>query len=315
MKSGLKLVLIYAAIAAVIFLLQLFPVTGVVLMLFLGMMWIGLLIHVGMLHIGIAAAVKRIPRAWLAIPILFYGGNLLLFAVTYYRANAESEAIERANVAARVQIGEPYTMLIHGSSPGLIEWYRIERLYQHEYNDYFSTWIYARGAVCDAKRGAGLIEGFYSVARADLFPDYRSPDKTRQCVLSRQGLPGDADYQYRIRPTVTQTRSGFRSRIDRQWTVTEEKTGAVVITAHTAKIGLWAPVALPLIGCSLNSGAARWDCGAAMLQWGPEVIAGYKAPPPTRYVVFDPPPVPEPEMLEVSAVARALSLPSRRPTD
>jgi hypothetical protein len=52
-----------------------------------------------------------------------------------------------------------------------------------------------------------------------------------------------------------------------------------------------------------------------MLQWGPEVIAGYKAPPPTRYVVFDPPPVPEPEMLEVSAVARALSLPSRRPTD
>jgi hypothetical protein len=249
----------------------------------------------------------------LLLPGAFYGAGLILFGFTYWRATVEAAEIENANAAAKVSVSEPYTFLVHGNEPGLIERYRVEQLYQHEYGDYFSTWMIARGDVCDKKRTDPLIEGQYQVARSDLFPDYRGSDKVRQCAITRRGLPGDADYHYVIKSDVKRSKSLFARSVERVWTVTEEKSGAVVTTVRTAHIGSSPIIFFAFIGCSLNSGAPSWDCGFEMVGEGRSVAAGYKNPPP-QAIMLNPPPVPDPEMLEISAVARALSIPLRTPT-
>jgi hypothetical protein len=313
MKSGLKIVFIYGTIAVVIFVLQLIPATGIVMMFFLGPFWISALVHLMMIHLAIVAAGKDISRGWLLLPGLFYGASFGLFGFTYWRATVEAAEIERANAAAKVSISEPYTFLVHGNEPGFIERYRIDRLYQHEYGDNFSTWMTARGGVCGGNKNDPLIEGQYRVTRSDLFPDYHGSDKVQQCSITRRGL-ADANYRYVIRSDVKRSSNLLAMRTERVWTVAEEKSGVVVTTVRTAEIGSSSIVFFAFIGCGLNSGAPSWDCGFQMTRDGRSVAAGYRKPP-IQPVTLNPPPFPDPEMLQISAVARALSIPLRTPTD
>ena len=292
MKSGLKIVLVYIAIVVVIFVLQLIPATGIAMMFFLGPFWISAVVHIMMIHLALVAAGNDIPRAWLLLPGLFYGAGLGLFGFTYWRATVEALEIERANASAKVSISEPYTFLVHSNEPGFIERYRVERLFQH-YGDFFSTWMIARGDVCNRGRNDPLIEGQYRVARDDLFPDYFGLDKTRQCTVMRTGL-SDANYRYIVRMDAKRSGDLFTERTDRVWTVTEEKSGAIVTIVRTAEIGSSSIVFFSFIGCALNSGAPSWDCGFHMTRDGRSVAAGYKKPPP-QPITLNPPPYPDPK--------------------
>ena len=171
-----------------------------------------------------------------------------------------------------------------------------------------------RGSVCDTRRSDPLIDGFYQVMRSDLFPYDHGAGKQRQCTIMRKGLDGDLTYRYVIKAEVKSSRPMLAQRTEKVWTVTDEKSGGVVAVVRTARLEASAPVFSAFVGCALNSGAARWDCGFQMMGGGPVVFAGYKQPPDTRFVL-NPPPVPDPEMLETSAVARTLSIPLRAPTD
>jgi hypothetical protein len=66
LRCGVGIFATYAIAAAAIFLLQAFPGTGIFLMFVMGVLWIGLLIHVAMVHLTAASLSDLIPRKWIA---------------------------------------------------------------------------------------------------------------------------------------------------------------------------------------------------------------------------------------------------------
>jgi hypothetical protein len=78
MKRFLRILAIYGLIAAAIFILQWIPQSGIFLMLFLGMFWIGVLVHVFMIQITIMAIIGALPRYILIIPGVFYAAGFAM---------------------------------------------------------------------------------------------------------------------------------------------------------------------------------------------------------------------------------------------
>jgi hypothetical protein len=76
MERLLRIFAVYALIAAVIFVLQLIPQTGIFLMFVLGMLWIGVVVHAFIIHITILAISGGLPRLVLVIPCVFYAAGL-----------------------------------------------------------------------------------------------------------------------------------------------------------------------------------------------------------------------------------------------
>jgi len=66
----------YAFVATAIFMLQLIPITGLFLMFLLGLFWIGVLVHVFMIHITVLSISGALPRLILIFPGAFYAVGL-----------------------------------------------------------------------------------------------------------------------------------------------------------------------------------------------------------------------------------------------
>jgi hypothetical protein len=77
MRRFSRIFLIYALVAAAIFVLQWIPQTGIFLMFLLGMFWIGVVVHVFMIHITIISIQGALPRLFLILPAAFYAAGLV----------------------------------------------------------------------------------------------------------------------------------------------------------------------------------------------------------------------------------------------
>lgn len=74
LRSRLPVSLGFFVVTAAVFLLQVIPVTGVFLMFALAMFWSIVLINAGMIGMAAEAALGRVSRWWLLLPLAFYGG-------------------------------------------------------------------------------------------------------------------------------------------------------------------------------------------------------------------------------------------------
>jgi hypothetical protein len=78
MKRFFRLFGKYALVIAAIFLAQLFPLTGIFLMFLFGFFWIGVIVHVFMIHTTILALKREIPRLVLIVPVTFYAVGIFM---------------------------------------------------------------------------------------------------------------------------------------------------------------------------------------------------------------------------------------------
>ncbi len=78
MVRFLRICAVYALVALAIFILQWIPTTGIVLMLLLGMFWIGVIVHIFMIHIMVLSIVGALPRPVLILPAIFYVAGLAM---------------------------------------------------------------------------------------------------------------------------------------------------------------------------------------------------------------------------------------------
>jgi hypothetical protein len=90
--SGIALIVI-----AILLALQAFPVTGIVIMMFGGPIWTGLLVHVFLLALAIEGWVRRIPRAFIAIPLIAYSGYYALYAYETINIARTSAELRKSN--------------------------------------------------------------------------------------------------------------------------------------------------------------------------------------------------------------------------
>ena len=84
MPDGWPWSLWFFVATAVVFLLQRFPPSGIILMFALAMVWSVALINLGFIGIGVEVLAGRVGRGWLILPALYFGG--------YYAAYAMNQA-------------------------------------------------------------------------------------------------------------------------------------------------------------------------------------------------------------------------------
>jgi hypothetical protein len=320
-RSGLFLVTVYALICAGIFLLQLFPLTGIFLMLFAAALWIGVVIHIAMIHILIASLARSIARAWVLLPVAFYVAGVALYVVASREVKAQTRAIEEANAAVTITAEQPFTYTYKDKDYGspdtrLLELYRTDRMVLplgHNSRDGAAVaYYYGHGDACINANQMWLygkrFEPFLRIR--DLFPDYKGPNKTRQCIISQNGALEDT--RYRIEAERTNARGWLFDRYGTRWTVYDAKTGGRLLVVQSAQFSVVYPIPFLLAGCGLNDSTPGWDCAAALLKTFYYSAAGYRLDGnKSNY----PSPSSDPETWVIRPLARALSLELRQPTD
>lgn len=311
--GGLRIVVGYVITCGVVFLLQLFPYSGIFLMMLAASAWIGVIINVGMIHLAIAAASGLVSRTWLLLPAVFYIGGVALHYSAVGEVAAEIRSIEAANAAAATKAEPPLSFLIKGGPfIELLESYRIDRMVLplgNRSDSPATIYYYARGDECDSAN-----KGWYYDKRAepflmrrDLFPAYKGADKTRQCILSKEArLPSDVHYRLETQGISYDTE--LVKRFGTQWTVTDAKTNAPVVTVRSAEYTVITLIPMPLAGCGLIDSPPAWKCVAGMMKESTYTGAGYKQD--NARLLY--PPL---EMRPISVLGTALALEPRQPTD
>lgn len=93
-QSGFSIIFGYAAAAVGALALQLVPYLGWIVLAAWGPLWVGYLTHLMLLHLAGSAVLRKISRAWLVLPIAYYGGGFALHLVSVNRAHAEASYCE-----------------------------------------------------------------------------------------------------------------------------------------------------------------------------------------------------------------------------
>jgi len=316
--SGSGILLFYALVCGGIYLLQAFPATGVILMFFGAMLWIGIAIHVAMAHLAIASLTKIISRAWLAVPIVYYVGGYALHLVSVRQVQEKIGEIERANAAVVIKVEQPFSFVSEGSPDTfeLLERYRADRSFILQGSGTqaaVTARYYAKGEACDSANTVWFYEKRREpfLMRRDLFASYKGGDKTRQCILSQDGLAGD--WRYRIKGEyINEREAALYRHFGSRWTVSDDRTGAKLVSVEVGGFNPLPPIQTVFAGCALNSGAARWDCAAGLMREGAFIPVGFKKRTDGGNNFI---PTNDPDTWEITVLARALSLDLRQPTD
>jgi hypothetical protein len=99
--SGFTLLAAYFVLAVALFALEFVPGVQILLVL-LAPLWSGLLVHIAMAQFVFFAALGRISRAWLALPIGFYAGGFALHLYSVHAAEAAAAAVNARNAAVQL---------------------------------------------------------------------------------------------------------------------------------------------------------------------------------------------------------------------
>lgn len=310
-RSGLGILAFYALLCGVAYLLQLAPSIGIIVMVLGGMIWVGILIHLAMLHLAAASLTGTISRVWLVVPIAYYAAGYALHLVSVQQVQDRIAAIERANAATVIKAEQPFSFLEEGSGAfELLELYRADRAFIRRADGSVTTRYYAEGEACREANKDYNVEKRKEpfLLRANL--PVRSLAK-RQCIISQDGLL--AEWHYRIMGEYLKEENDLLYRhFGSRWVVFDERSGAQLGSVEIGGFQALPPVQTVTAGCALDSGAARWVCGTSLMHELAFVPVGYRQRTDrgSRFI-----PINDPDTWEITPLARALSLEPRRVTD
>jgi hypothetical protein len=314
--SGWTIILFWGSIMAASVAVQLVPIVGLISLMLLSPFWFGGALHAMMISLGAQALRRRIGAAWLALPLLYYGGGFGLHLASVERAEAQAAAIEAANAKISIQVPRPFVYAAEDrmavGDTQLVERYHADRAFLVG-KDHVTTRYFAKGRACDTANTGWWYEKRFEpfLHRRDLFPAYKGADKTRQCLISQDGLP--AVWRYRIiREESLRRGDWMNQRFGTDFTVIDDRAGKTVLQVETASIRTLPPILTLVAGCTIAGSGAPRTC--EILPWGSSrlVPAGYK-PRTDKGNPFTP--TVDPAHSEVAALAKALGLEPRLPTD
>ncbi len=266
-----KSFLFFVATAAV-FLLQAFPVTGIILMLMAAPFWSIGLVNAGFIGTGIEALSGGISRGWLLLPLLWFTGYGAVAWNDHAVLGKLRDQAAAQNVTVRVPFDAEHEVLVSneggaGNSGVGIAWfvqnYALSVAYSFNPDageSQFRATRLADNALC--RRLFDTPEGRASGVRPMWFhdsPGQRIADgvfEQRFCTID---VPQAPDL-----PQVLITRNENETKVDGlpvtliTTTIASTDGATHVLSGGVASPLRWFP--MPVIGCALNSGAARWSC-------------------------------------------------------
>ncbi|RUW45440.1 hypothetical protein EOA32_34095 [Mesorhizobium sp. M1A.F.Ca.ET.072.01.1.1] len=263
--------LLFFAATAIAFLLQLFPYTGVFLMVLGAPFWSVILINLGFIGVGAEAAAGKVGKGWMILPIAWFvgyagyalGDHQILWNLKHQIATSNADVLIPFDPSRQALVFE-------GSISGnwLVNNYALPVVYRR--SDEEGEWHYRSTRLVDrtecdrirrdkSLRGTGIsVFGFHD--RDGLLGSGKF--ETRFCDM---GQPEDP-----ILP-VALVRRSESNRIVSGLPVTDIVTtvalpdGSVFSLSggHAAPLG-WIPKLV--MGCALNSAAPSWDCTAGFVR-------------------------------------------------
>ncbi len=267
MLLSVKIFLFMGAVA----LLQMIPITGVILMFAMVPFWSVLLVNLGFVVLAFEAATGRAPLWAGALPLLWFGGYALAAWFSHMQADRFIAGMERANAGVSLPF-DPATqdLLIRpgrdDSTRGLsltarqmVVYYGLQRAFEKGPWDngdpMRSTWI--EQGDCPDRMGAGVQDG--RVWNRLHVGGYGTGEKMRSvpgiCLWSGEGAPTRGFVT--VESGRVETAGGLITT-QRQEIILRAPDGQEVrLQSGQATPLSWWP--MPIIGGALNSGAAKWQ--------------------------------------------------------
>lgn len=248
---------LWALVAAVVlFLLQVLPIPGVFLMMFGAGLITVLLIHVALISLFVEAAIGRLPRVLMIVPVAAYGAYYVAY-VQEGREIAERAAALRASNPGKVFDFNPQAHSVVGKEMGsFVQTHDIPVVYEPNTNykpENYSSVRLMRRDQCDAiKRDTqNRILITYVSGKFHLCV-LRFPEDPSHAVVT-VSRPKDAEI-WKRKPGVSES-------------LTEIVVDGKILGSYRSGIAWRLPV-LPMgfIGCSLISSKPAWECGAQFLR-------------------------------------------------
>ena len=125
-----RLVSFWALTAGIVlYLAQLPPFPGVILMMFGAGLLAGLLFHVALIALFIEALIGRVPRMLALVPLLAYGGYYIAYFLEGRELVAKAAALRAATPAHGIVFDSSRFSLVHQHADDLVERYAVPAAY------------------------------------------------------------------------------------------------------------------------------------------------------------------------------------------
>ncbi|WP_245437650.1 hypothetical protein [Neorhizobium tomejilense] len=259
--------LVGLVVTGCVFVLQAIPFTGIFLMFAMAMAWSVVLVNGSMIGVAIEAIMGRVSRLWLLLPLIFYGGYWTVAALEHSALRELTSRTDAANMQVMTGFDPAHHALVferdeNGNSAWLTNNFALSVAYTVKGNvpeGYLSKRMIER-PLCVKLRETRELQS--TNVQTSEFRDGEAfaygPLETRFCNLSMPERPE--------LPIVTVSRKETKG-FEKSLPVTRTTTTITMPNGRSFQLlgGVAAPlgwIPMPLIGCGLDSGAARWECGA-----------------------------------------------------
>lgn len=249
----------------VVFLLQIAPSIGIFLMMVGAAFWSAVLINASMIGVAIEVAAKRVARAWLLLPLLFYGGYWVAVAADHLALRQLRIQFDEANEKVAVDFDPTRHALVfqNGDDGGwLTQNFALPVAYAIDPNSvvgYRSKRLIEFSVCKDI--GKKRAQSFHSVSTIGFYDrdTFGTPTmEKRFCSLSMPEKP---------KLPVVRVASKETKELVRRMPVTRRDTVITMPDGRRYNLlgGVASPLAwipIPILGCALNSAQPSWDCTA-----------------------------------------------------
>ncbi len=259
---------------AVVYLLQRFPVPGVLLMVVGAAFWSVILVNLGFVGVGLEAVMGRVSRLWLVLPVLYFGGYYLARSMEQTALAQAVSALSRENVGTSLRFDpserdlflEKGTGDFHPAASELVRYFGLPRVFDKERMHLIGT-----PDACALVRNDKVFRS--AGARAIGFSNPRGSANRKNgdhfCSIAASGR-ADRPVVRIISDERKEQRGYLPIRIN-QFRVRDEASGRE-IKVHAGSASPLRAFPMPVMGCALNSGAPSWDCFAGFMRRRPTPI-------------------------------------------
>ena len=284
LPAGLPKSTIWFVLTGIVFLLQLFPYTGIFLMLVLAPLWSVVLINIGFVSLAVEAALGRIAITWLLAPIIWFGGYTLAAWQSQRAFDQLGEEIAAFNAGKALPFHPQTQDLVlttseHDIHPGsLVQKYDIQIIYKSERS--FKTaqhMSYQLGAetLCttirtDARYQAASVYAYGVHENAESGTKHKRKLTPGLCMIH---APQDPRKPVIHIEAKNERRTGFLLPATMTRITLRDGQGRRVelMSGRAATLPAWPKLTM---GCGLNSGAPSWDCFAGFMRQRPQSAGG-----------------------------------------
>lgn len=272
--SGYALILFVVLVMA-----QVIPFTGVFLIFLAAPVWTGLLIHVFLIALAVEALIGRMPRWTLAVPIVAYSAYAGLYVFESVAVIRTEARLRAANSGLVLAFDPAQHSLVTPSAATFVRSHRIPVAYTLVPDlkpEGVRAFRLVTGDQCKLDRGSfGRI---YSSGVS-------APQSTRSFACSLVALEKPP---YAV---ISVTKASTPVWMLRPGEIHEEANevsfnGQVIGRYKSASISRLSLLPFPIVGCGLNSGAAKWQCFAGFSR---SLIELNVVPPSVDSLRFDTP--------------------------